>query len=85
MSEVSLIVSRLEEYNAWRRGNDEPQPDPKQLGKDIDNICKIAKRLESERDQYRGMLIRLYNDLFVHHKGEAVSDFKKMFREENYN
>jgi hypothetical protein len=27
----------------------------------------------------------LYNDLFVHHKGEAVRDFKELFREENYN
>ena len=38
-----------------------------------------------ERDQYKGLLIRLYNDLFVHHKGEAVRDFKALFREENYN
>jgi hypothetical protein len=38
-----------------------------------------------ERDQYKGLLIRLYNDLFVHHKGEAVRDFKELFREENYN
>ena len=40
---------------------------------------------ERERDQYKGLLIRLYNDLFVHHKGEAVRDFKELFREENYN
>ena len=38
-----------------------------------------------ERDQYKGLLIRLYNDLFVHHKGEAVREFKELFREENYN
>ena len=38
-----------------------------------------------ERDQYKGLLIRLYNDLFVHHKGEAVREFKALFREENYN
>lgn len=38
-----------------------------------------------ERDQYKSLLIRLYNDLFVHHKGEAVRDFKALFREENYN
>lgn len=40
---------------------------------------------ERERDQYKSLLIRLYNDLFVHHKGEAVRDFKALFREENYN
>jgi hypothetical protein len=38
-----------------------------------------------QRDKYRGLLIRLYNDLFVHHKGEAVRDLKILFREENYN
>lgn len=44
-----------------------------------------ALRAERERDQYRGLLIRLYNDLFVHHKGEALREFKELFREENYN
>lgn len=50
------------------------------------------KRLErerdearEERDQYRGLLIRLHNDLFVHHGGQAVREFKELFREENYN
>ena len=41
--------------------------------------------VREERDQYKGLLIRLYNDLFVHHKGEAVREFKELFREENYN
>lgn len=85
MSETHPITFRLKVYNGWRRGNNAPQPDPKTVGEDIDSICDIAKRLERERDQYRGLLIRLYNDLFVHHKGEAVRDFKALFREENYN
>jgi len=41
--------------------------------------------VREERDQHRGLLIRLYNDLFVHHKGEAIREFKELFREENYN
>ena len=85
VSETHPITFRLKVYNGWRRGNNAPQPDPKTVGEDIDSICDIAKRLERERDQYRGLLIRLYNDLFVHHKGEAVRDFKALFREENYN
>ena len=51
-----------------------------------------ARRLErerdqarEERDQYKGLLIRLHNDLFVHHGGQAVREFKELFREENYN
>lgn len=53
---------------------------------------KVARRLErerdevrEERDQYKGLLIRLHNDLFVHHGGQAVREFKELFREENYN
>jgi len=92
VSEEHPITFRLKAYNAWRRGNDVPQPDPKTIGEDIDSICDIAKRLERERDeareergQYRGLLIRLYNDLFVHHGGQAVRELKELFREENYN
>ena len=85
VSEVHPITYRLKVYNAWRRGSNAPQPDQKTVGEDIDSICEIAKRLEAERDQYKGLLIRLYNDLFVHHKGEAVREFKELFREENYN
>ena len=45
----------------------------------------VARKLERERDQYKGLLIRLYNDLFVIHNGVAIADLKKEFREENYN
>ena len=41
--------------------------------------------VKEERDQYKGLLIRLHNDLFVHHGGQAVREFKELFREENYN
>ena len=113
MSEVHPITFRLKVFNAWRRGNDAPQPDPKTVGEDIDSICDLAHRLErerdswktahdvmqklvgdtikqrdqarEERDQYKGLLIRLHNDLFVHHGGQAVREFKELFREENYN
>jgi hypothetical protein len=92
VSEVHPITFRLKVFNAWRRGNNAPQPDPKTVGEDIDSICDLARRLERERDeareernQYKSLLIRLYNDLFVHHKGEAVREFKELFREENYN
>lgn len=51
----------------------------------LNEVRAELDRVHDERSQYRGMLIRLYNDLFVHHKGEAVRDFKKLFREENYN
>jgi chromosome segregation ATPase len=53
VSEVHPITFRLKVFNAWRRGNEAPQPDPKTVGEDIDSICDIAKRLEIERDELR--------------------------------
>lgn len=53
VSEAHPITFRLKAFNAWRRGNEAPQPDPKTVGEDIDSICDIAKRLESERDELR--------------------------------
>ena len=51
----------------------------------LNEVRAELDRIREERYQYRGLLIRLYNDLFVHHKGEAVREFKELFREENYN
>ncbi len=41
--------------------------------------------VQRERDEYRGLLIELYNDLNIIHSGNAVRKLSKMFREENYN
>jgi hypothetical protein len=38
-----------------------------------------------ERDKLQSLLIRLYNDINVHHSGSAVSELNRMFREPNYN
>ena len=51
----------------------------------LNGVRAELDRVREENNQYKGLLIRLYNDLFVHHKGEAVRDFKALFREENYN
>ena len=49
------------------------------------NLERERDWAREERDQYKGLLIRLHNDLFVHHGGQAVREFKELFREENYN
>jgi DNA/RNA-binding domain of Phe-tRNA-synthetase-like protein len=48
-------------------------------------IVALCRRLERERDEYRGLLIELYNDINVVHSGKAVSKLNKLFRDENYN
>jgi hypothetical protein len=38
---------------------------------------KVSCKLERERDEYKDLLIRVYDDLFVHRNmGEAVRDLK---------
>lgn len=59
VSEVHPITLRLKAFNAWRRGNEAPQPDPKTVGEDIDSICDLARRLERERDSERALADRL--------------------------
>ena len=58
----------------------------------VTSLCRILRevsereaKLTVERDKLNCLLIRLYNDLFVHHSGTAIADLKKEFREENYN
>lgn len=63
MSEAHPITFRLKVFNAWRRGNGAPQPDPKTVGEDIDSICDIAKRLEIERDEWKKKFIQQNKDL----------------------
>ena len=53
-------------------------------GPHIDPVQDVAN-VRRERDEYRGLLIELYNDLNIIHSGNAVRKLSKMFREENYN
>lgn len=47
------LIERLEYYNKWRRGADTEQPDPKQLGRDIDMAIKLLKSYDRDvRDAY---------------------------------
>ena len=37
------LINRLEYFNEWRRGGDGKQPDPRQIGEDIDSATHIIK------------------------------------------
>lgn len=41
--------------------------------------------VSEERDEYRGLLIELYNDINVIHSGNAVAKLNRLMRDENYN
>ena len=85
MSEVHPITFRLKAYNAWRRGNEAPQPDPKTVGEDIDSICDIAKRLEIERDEWKQKFIQQNKDLGCEmmDPGGTIWDYAKNLQDEN--
>ena len=58
----------------------------------VTSLCRILRDVSGreaalivERDKLNSLLIRLYNDIFVHKSGTAVAELKKMFREPNYN
>jgi len=46
---------------------------------------EIAARAENQRDDYKALLIRIYNDINVLHTGEAIRELTREFRDENFN
>ena len=64
-------ATTLRHYNAWRRGNleDQPMPDPREIGLAIDAAIEMIESAEEERalcDKLAGILTRTANVL----KGE---------------
>lgn len=50
------LAAALDAHNRWRRGDDEPAPDPTELGKTIDAAAAALRSLASERDALRAAL-----------------------------
>lgn len=47
-------IEKLRLYNKWRRGDEElPQPDPREIGQWIDEICNYAEEVGAKCDQLR--------------------------------
>ena len=46
-ADIPALIERLRGYNAWRRGADGDQPDPAQIGRDIDAAVAILSRQAS--------------------------------------
>lgn len=58
----------------------------------VTTLCRLLRdasgreaSLIVERDKLNGLLLRIYNDINVHHAGTAIAELNKMFRDENYN
>jgi hypothetical protein len=46
-------IDTLRSFNAWRRGADINQPDPKVIGEAIDHLLDAYPAIERERDVWR--------------------------------
>ena len=49
-------IHTLRQYNAWRRGGDDPRLDPRAVGEAIDWACDEHARLTAENQQLRNAL-----------------------------
>jgi hypothetical protein len=45
------LVCKLRTYNEWRRGGEDPQPSPKDIGEWIDEACEKLIKTETELQQ----------------------------------
>ena len=45
--DVESLIIRLRRYNCWRRSGDLEQPDPSEIGEDIDMAIKLLKGINS--------------------------------------
>ena len=54
---MSDHIEYLRRHNEWRRGNDQPQPDPMLLGKAIDATIAEVETLRSAIDRCYQMLL----------------------------
>jgi len=51
---IQETIKKLRLYNKWRRGDEElPQPDPREIGIWIDEICNYAEEVGAKCDQLR--------------------------------
>lgn len=77
-------IENLRKYNLWRRGDELiEQPDPKDIGIWIDEICEIAEKLERERDEARVErdILRLDAQREAEHHDRMVGELEKVYKE----
>jgi hypothetical protein len=86
---MSDTIENLRKYNLWRRGDELiEQPDPKDIGIWIDEICEIAEKLERERDEAREERDKMQTELEMWRDGNILhevhrDELEKTERERN--
>jgi hypothetical protein len=53
-TQPGAIISKLREYNLWRRGSEQlAQPNPTEIGLCLEAVCDVSEKLKRERDEAR--------------------------------
>lgn len=75
---VDLLVMRLRRYNEWRRGAEFEQPEPSQIGADIDEAATMLEAMS------RAIINTLENNLHLADGNEcSLIDLVQLARDEN--
>lgn len=45
--DIQTMMARLRAYNQWRRGAEMIQPDPRQIGQDLDDALDLIERMRA--------------------------------------
>ena len=48
MKELDKTIKELHTFQKWRRGANTQMPDPKELGKTIDNTIRILRKIKKD-------------------------------------
>ena len=78
-------VEAWEILNKARNERDEARHEIEGWQNKWECAVEMAARAENERDEYRSLLIRIYNDINVLHTGEAIRELTREFKDENFN
>jgi uncharacterized coiled-coil DUF342 family protein len=78
-------VEAWEILNKTRQERDEAKHEIEGWKNKWECAVEMAARAENERDEYRALLIKLYNDINVLHTGDAIRELTRKFRDENFN
>jgi hypothetical protein len=74
---IQETIKKLRLYNKWRRGDEElPQPDPREIGLWIDEICNYAEEVGAKCDQ-----LRIDAQREAEHHDRMVGELEKVYDE----
>lgn len=72
--ELCDTIKIVREFQAWRRGGDQPMPYPRTTGQALDALCYHAERMERELAEDRDQIAILRSDI------KRLEGFAKTYR-----